>query len=263
MSRTDHETAAPRTASSASHARPAPPAPADDWALFLDVDGCLLELAETPDAVIVPAGLRERLEALRARLGGALALVSGRSIATLDDLFAPSRFDAAGLHGIERRQHGRDDVAAVAPPELDVLLKEAGRLARDHEGVVVEDKGASLALHWRQAPAAEHLLQAFALHALSRLPGYRLQHGKQVVELRPGHADKGDAIVAFLETPPFAGRVPVFAGDDLTDESGFIQVNARSGISILICDPALERDSAARCGLRDPAAVRAWLGVIP
>ncbi|WP_242111651.1 trehalose-phosphatase [Luteimonas aquatica] len=250
-------------ATSPSSARPAPPAPAGNWALFLDVDGCLLELAETPDAVVVPAGLRERLDALRAGLDGALALVSGRAVVTLDALFAPSRFDAAGLHGTERRRHGVDEAGIAVPAELAALRRQAETIAGDYRGAVVEDKGAALALHWRRAPEAEHPLQAFALQALTHLPGYRLQHGKQVVELRPAHADKGDAIAAFLERPPYAGRVPVFAGDDLTDESGFAQVNARGGVSILVADPDARRDSAARYGLRDPAAVRAWLGVAP
>ena len=241
----------------------APPPPADDWALFLDVDGCLLDLAGTPDAVIVPDGLRERLEALQVRLDGALALVSGRTIATLDALFAPSRFNAVGLHGVERRRGGGEPAAEPASPGLDGVRKAATRLAAVYDGTVVEDKGRALALHWRRAPDAEPALLAFATHALEQLPGYRLQHGKQVVELYPcGSGDdavnKGKAIAGLLASPPFRGRLPVFAGDDLTDESGFEVVNARNGLSVLVGDRA---PSAARHRLRDPAAVRAWLGV--
>ena len=249
-------------------ALPPPPSPDARWALFLDVDGCLLDFAATPDGVAVPPGLREALAACAAALGGALALVSGRSLDTLDTLFSPLVLPAAGLHGLERR-HG----AAVAdgprrPPALAAIRRAADALAACHPGSIVEDKGATLALHWRSAPAgAEHALQAFARDALAQLPGYRLQHGKQVVELRPGgdgrggaDADKGSAIAAFLDEAPFAGRVPVFAGDDLTDEHGFAVVNARGGASILVGQRA---GSAARHGLRDPTDVRAWLARLP
>ncbi|MGN7725308.1 trehalose-phosphatase [Luteimonas sp. 22616] len=245
-------------------ALPPPPPPADDWALFLDVDGCLLDLASTPDAVVVPDGLRERLEALQSRLDGALALVSGRTIATLDALFVPSRFNAVGLHGVEQRHAGVEFVAGEAPPELAGVRKAAARLAAVYDGTVVEDKGPALALHWRRAPDAEPALLAFAAHSLEQLPGYRLQHGKQVVELYPGSADdgeridKGGAIAELLDTPPFQGRMPVFAGDDLTDESGFEVVNAHGGLSVLVGD---RTPSVARHRLCDPAAVRAWLGV--
>lgn len=240
----------------------APPPPADDWALFLDVDGCLLDITDTPDAVVVPDGLRETLEVLRSRLDGALALVSGRNIATLDALFAPSRFNAVGLHGVECRNDAGELHAAQSPPQLAGIRKAASRLAAVYDGVVVEDKDPALALHWRRAPEAEPALQAFATHSVEQLPGYRLQHGKQVVELYPGGAgdegaDKGRAIAQLLQAPPFEGRLPVFAGDDLTDESGFEVVNAHGGLSVLV---GQRTPSAARFGLRDPATVRAWLG---
>lgn len=243
--------------------RAAPPAPADDWALFLDVDGCLLELADTPDAVVVPDGLRERLEALRSRLDGALALVSGRTIDTLDKLFAPSRFDAVGLHGVQCRHGGRCSGAGQPPPGLVDVRDAASRLVAVYDGALIEEKGPSLALHWRRAPDAEPALLAFAEHSLEQLPGYRLQHGKQLVEMYPGGADgdvvdKGGAIAKLLDMPPFRGRLPVFAGDDLTDESGFEVVNAHDGLSVLVGD---RTPSAARHWLRDPAAVHAWLGV--
>lgn len=258
-----NQAAAPEIESAAAPTHDAPPPPADDWALFLDVDGCLLDLADAPDAVVVPPGLRERLEALHARLDGALALVSGRTIAALDGLFAPSRFNAVGMHGVERRHPGVAVPGAKAPATFGALRTAAEKLAAVYAGALVEDKGAALALHWRRAPDAEPALLAFATHALGQLPGYRLQHGKQVVELYPGSpggdsVDKGAAIAGLLEDAPFRGRVPVFAGDDLTDESGFGVVNARDGISVLVGD---RTPTAARRRLRDPAAVRAWLGV--
>ncbi|GHC09172.1 trehalose 6-phosphate phosphatase [Thermomonas carbonis] len=226
--------------------------------MFLDVDGCLLEFADAPDKVIVPLGLRERLHALSEQLDGALALVSGRSLEALDDLFWPLRLPAAGLHGLERRSRNVEHRAPIASQLLRRLCAEAETLAIDHRGAMVENKRAGFALHWRAAPQAEHAMRAFAESALSQLVGYRLQHGDRVVELLPVGGDKGGAIAAFLEEAPFAGRHPVFAGDDLTDESGFRVINARAGTSVLV---GKRPDSAATFGLLDPADVRAWLGM--
>lgn len=236
--------------------RPRPPAPADDWALFLDVDGCLLDLADQPDAVRVPPRLRTTLQALGDRLGGALALVSGRPLAGLDALFAPARFSGAGLHGLERRNGNASSPPPERPVVMDAVRAEAHGIAARFPGALVEDKGPALGLHWRGAPEAKESLRGFAEAALPRLPGYRLQHGNHVVELRPDGSDKGNAIEALLAEPPFRGRVPVFAGDDITDESGFAVVNARAGISVLVGD---REPSAAHFALPGPEAVRRWL----
>ena len=236
--------------------RPRPPAPADDWALFLDVDGCLLDFADAPDAVTVPATLHATLQRLSQRLHGALALVSGRALLRIDELFAPLRLPAAGLHGLERRS----TVARLSPPPVPSALAaihdEARQVAAAWPGTLVEDKGSALGLHWRAEPRAAAALRAFAEAALPRLPGYRLQHGDHVVELRPSAGDKGEAILALLEEAPFRGRKPVFVGDDLTDESGFAVINAHGGLSVLV---GQREPSAAHYALRDPAAVRAWL----
>ncbi len=256
------EATSPFPAPAATALPPPPPLPANA-ALFLDVDGCLLPFAPRPDAVEVPPALLARLAVLQQALGGALALISGRNLATLDQLFAPQVFAAAGLHGVERRRLGHTGIAGDAPPAL-VRARDAATVLIDaHPGALVEDKGAALGLHWRMvAPehkaAAELALRAFAAGALSGLPDYQLQPGDHVIELRPRHADKGSAILAFLEEMPFKGRVPVFAGDDLTDEPGFSAVNAHGGISVLVGDRA---GSAARSRLPDPAAIHAWLGV--
>ena len=239
--------------------RPRPPAPADDWALFLDVDGCLLDFADAPDAVTVPHALRATLDRLVQRLQGAVALVSGRSLASIDALFAPLELPASGLHGVEQRNRDRNVAAPAAPPALEAIRTEARQVAQQFPGALVEDKGAALALHWRVAPQAASALRAFADVALPRLPGYCLQHGDSVVELRPAHGDKGNAILALMDEPPFRGHVPVFVGDDLTDESGFAIVNAHGGISVLV---GHREPSAAHYGLPDPAAVRDWLAAI-
>lgn len=240
--------------------RPRPPAtPANDWALFLDVDGCLLDFAAHPAEVSVDRGLRASLERLSDRLDGAVALVSGRAIADLDALFEPLRLPAAGLHGLEWRSGGQQVSPSPRPPAFDQVRDAARRVADAHPGALVEDKGVALALHWRGAPDAESAMQSLAGAAVSRLPGYLLQPGNHVVELRPGAQDKGSAVRTLMSRRPFRGRTPVFAGDDLTDEHAFAAVNDMGGLSILVGE---REPSAAALGLADPAAVRAWLAAL-
>ena len=236
---------------------PPPPAIARDWALFLDVDGCLLDFADRPEAVHVPAALRDDLQRLRSALGGAVAFVSGRSIVQLDALFAPLCLPSAGLHGLEVRQvDGGLHPLPPRPSGLEHVRDAATRVVRDHPGAHVEDKGVALALHWRADPGARPALEAIATTALEQLPEYRLQHGNCVVELRPASADKGTAVDRLMASAPFAGRVPVFAGDDHTDEDGFDAVNRAGGHSVIVGD---RRPTAARHALDDTSALRAWL----
>ncbi len=239
-----------------SPTRPPPPSIDKAWALFLDVDGTLLSFATEPSAVVVDPVLRDSLRHVHQRLDGALALISGRPLSTLDRLFAPLRLPAAGLHGLERRNGDRQSAPVAAPGALHRIRAEAEALSARLPGTLVEDKDVALGLHWRAAPQHGPQLRAFAEAALQRLPGYRLQPGDHVVELRPAGADKGDAIAALLDQPPFRGRIPVFVGDDLTDEHGFAVVNARHGLSVLV---GTREPSAAHYTLPDVAAVHAWL----
>ena len=239
--------------------RSAPPPLDASAALFLDVDGALLPFADTPDGVVVPPPLVARLRALHARLEGALALVSGRRIESLDALFAPLRLACAGLHGLERRNGDAIERAPVASGEALARVREAGlQVAAKYDGALVEDKGPALAFHWRADELAASDFEGLAAMAVMELPGYHLQHGDRVVEIKPEGADKGTAIEAFLREPPFAGRMPVFVGDDLTDEHGFEAVNLRGGTSVLV---GAREPSAARYALHDVAAVHRWLGV--
>lgn len=233
---------------------PTPPRPARDWALFLDVDGTLLDLAPAPDQVHVPGELVDDLRRLHEALDGALALVSGRPLEALDALFAPLRLPAIGLHGLQQRDGQL--IEREIPHELPTVLAGARELAAKFPGTLVEDKGITLALHWRNEPDAEDPFLQLASWALTLLPGYRLQPGHDVIELRPDGHDKGDAIAAMLSRPPFEGRMPAFIGDDLTDEHGFDAVNARRGLTVLVGERS---PSAAIYGLHDPTAVRAWL----
>jgi trehalose 6-phosphate phosphatase len=237
---------------------PPPPLRAADVALFLDVDGTLLEIAPEPGAVQVPARLRRLLAQLQSATGGALALVSGRSLQQLDRLFSPLCLSAAGLHGLERRNVGvKIERATPEPGALERARRRLVAFAKAHEGVLLEDKGLTLALHYRQAPEVADAAVAAAEAAVAESGGVLvLLHGKMVCELKPPGVDKGRAIAAFLEEPPFAGRPPVFAGDDVTDEAGFATINQRSGVAIRIGDGS---PTAAAYGCPNVAALHAWL----
>lgn len=237
--------------------RPPPLLLDDACALFLDVDGTLLEFAAHPAGVLLDAALRDVLAQLHQRLHGALALVSGRPIAQLDFLFAPLRLPAAGLHGHQLRHVlGGSSPNALPAADLWKMRQEADRLGAANPGLLVEDKGPGLALHWRAAPWTGNAAVAFAQDWIPRLPGYRLQPGDHVIEFVPDGSDKGSAIVALLAQPPFRGRLPVFVGDDLTDEYGFAAVHRLGGWGVLVGDRAV---SDARYALPDIAAVHAWL----
>ena len=228
-------------------------------ALFLDVDGTLLEIAASPQAVSVPDDLRERLRALFLASGGAVALVSGRAIADLDKLFVPLTLPSAGLHGFEHRS--ASGVYRRRPLPSAVVLEAARgamlELAARHAGLLVEDKRFALALHYRGAPLLEDAAITAMRDIAARAGGeLEVQRGKMVVELRPAGATKGEAVAAFLGEAPFAGRLPLFVGDDLTDEPAFELVNRCGGVSVLVGAP---RPTAARTRLADVAAVRDWL----
>lgn len=234
------------------------PRPGERWALFLDVDGTLLELVATPDQTEVAPPVLDLLERLRSSLDTAVALVSGRSLDTLDRLFEPLRLPAAGLHGLERRSaHGgivREEVPAAPLAHARAVL---GDLAEKNPGLMLEDKGSTLALHYRQAPSEEETVHEH-LHALARELGepFHVQTGKMVAEIKSRAACKGRSIAAFLEEEPFAGRIPVFVGDDRTDEDGFATVNERGGISVRVGDGAPTR---ARFRIASVAELRTWL----
>lgn len=211
------------------------PGRGDAWALFLDFDGTLTEIAETPDGVVVDGALREVLTCLRDALGGALAVVSGRPIADLDALLAPAKLPAAGLHGMEwRGRDGRIHRHVEAVGDLGPLRERVALLAASDDRLVVEDKKLSLALHYRRAPEREAELRAQFVGLVADIPGYHALEGKMVLEAKPDSIGKGFAIESLMRSTPFRGRRPVFAGDDVTDEDGFAAVERMGGISIKV-----------------------------
>ena len=239
---------------------PPPPLLDDACALFLDVDGTLIAFAERPDQVHLLPAVRDTIDALSQRLCGALALVSGRPLEQLDALFAPLRLPAAGLHGHQLRNDAQARAAMPAAADtssfLHALHQRAAHLAQANPGVLVEDKGVSLALHWRSAPQVGTSVLDFARTQISSLTGYRLQLGDHVVEFVPEGSDKGQALEHLLHQPGFAGRQPVFVGDDLTDEFGFAAANRLGGWSVLVGRRA---GTQARYSLPNINAVHAWL----
>ena len=227
-----------------------------DWAFFLDVDGTLLEIAARPDGVRVDAAVRQLLDEVRAAAGGALALISGRTVADLDALFAPLVLPAAGQHGVERRDAaGRIHRHAFDEAPLRRVAAQLAAFARER-GLLFENKGHALALHYRLAPAQAGAARAEMERAARELgQDFDVLAGKSVFELKPCGRDKGVAVEEYLAEAPFAGRTPVFVGDDVTDEFGFGVVNRLAGHSIKVGEGA----SAARWRLEAPAAVRAWI----
>ncbi|MEC9483456.1 MAG: trehalose-phosphatase [Halomonas sp.] len=227
------------------------------WALFLDLDGTLSPLQAKPSDVVLEAHLLALLDALHRRLDGALAIISGRSIDNLNQLLSPLKLPLAGQHGAER--HDAANGYSLTEPDYATLEKARDTLERflaSHPELELEDKGASLALHYRNAPAKQRDIER-QLRALQDTLGDALtmHGGKSVFELRTTSCNKGRAIRQFMEVEPFASRMPVFLGDDLTDEDGFAAVNALGGLSVKVG----RGDTQARYRLDDTQAVEAWL----
>ena len=212
------------------------PEPRSDWALFLDFDGTIVDIAPTPGSVEVPDGLPSLLVALRDALGGAVAIVTGRPIEQIDGFLGTAVPAVAGLHGFERRGTDGTIVRSHAPgDDLKDIRARLQDFAAEHPGVLVEDKKRSVALHYRLAPSLKDACRDLVNAAIERtMAGWHVVEGKCVFEIGPRDSTKGTAIEAFMVEKPFRGRTPVFCGDDRTDEDGFAVVNARGGVSIRV-----------------------------
>jgi trehalose 6-phosphate phosphatase len=228
-------------------------------ALFLDVDGTLLDIAATPDRVVVPEGLGETIGRLERLLGGALAIVTGRTLADLDRLFFPLRTRAAGVHGAEMR-FAPNDVAVKtqgAAPLPDSLWREFVAVTLAFPGALAENKHYSFTAHYRAAPKAAAPLRAALLNLLERRAtgDLELTDALYAYEIKPSSVNKGEAVRRFLERPPFVGRRPMFVGDDASDEFGFRSVADRHGFAFAVGAARPEVDHV----FADPATVRLWL----
>ena len=235
--------------------------PLETLCLFLDVDGSLIDIAPRPDEVVVPASLLRDLERVNDRVDGALALVSGRSIAELDRLFAPARFRASGVHGAEMR-FGPDEPTSVSADDIipaEVWNELEALLAR-YPGTFAENKRFSFAVHYRAAPTVALPLTADLRQLVERHPGakLRLMPGHFVVELKRATFDKGAAIKRFLARPPFRGRIPVFIGDDVTDLPGFAAAVDAGGLALGVGSQLLGTTGT----FSNPSQVRQWVAQI-
>lgn len=228
-------------------------------ALCLDVDGTILDLAPRPDAVEVPDWMVPLLQRLFDKLGGAVAFVSGRTIADIDRLFAPLKLPTIGVHGGEIRSTPDgsirvDDELSVELALVRPMLKQAIAPLR---GVTLEDKRSAIALHYRSAPErGREVLKIAELMVAGMGSDFSVLVGKCVVEIRPRHLTKGTALQQLMEGEPFRGRTPIFAGDDSSDEDAFEVVNRMGGISVRVGEP---QPTAATCQLADPEQLRRWL----
>jgi trehalose 6-phosphate phosphatase len=235
-----------------------------ELAYFLDIDGTLIDFGDAPALVRLAAARQRALQRLRKRAGGAVAIVSGRSIADIDRILHTVEWPAAGQHGAERRDaHGRYSRVDAADAELARVRDRLAHAVSRHPGLLLEDKGHSIALHYRRTPRLAGYAHRLVRAQLASLDGrYCVQRGKRVVELNPAGHDKGAAVLAFMHERPFRGRTPVFVGDDLTDEFGFETVNALGGVSVKVGAGA----TAAALRVRDVRAVWHWLargGALP
>jgi trehalose 6-phosphate phosphatase len=227
-------------------------------AILLDIDGTLLDIAPTPREVVVPDSLAQTLARVSERLGGALALVSGRPIAEIDEFFPGLKPPTIGGHGAEMRPVAGGDIVNTSVPLLDPELKQRLRdIAAHHPGVLIEDKGYSLALHYRQAPKqgvglihdVKHVYQAWGNTS------FELLTGKAVLEIKFAGFNKGTAVRDLMAYPPFTGRAPIFVGDDRTDEDAFAVVPEFSGHGVSVGRKFPGVDDH----FKSPTEVRNWL----
>jgi len=226
-----------------------PPILTPGMALLLDVDGTLIDFAPTPDEVVVPPDLPDSLRSLRALLGDALAIITGRPVSQIDALFGDIPYAVAGEHGgLIRHAPGEAVMRGASPPIPEDWLKRARMVIGAHPGTLLERKANGVTLHFRKAPWAGPALRQLADLLLAEMPSHELMSGSMVWEIRPRGIDKGGAVVALMARPPFLGRMPLFIGDDVTDEDAIRAARAMGGIGLRV-------DTS----FGGPADVRAWL----
>ena len=221
------------------------------WALFLDLDGTLLDIAATPDKVITPGGLTDALARVHSVLGGAVAIVSGRGLADIDRLLSPVRLPAGAEHGAVLRlpSGALDKIPTTRSPPSD-WVRQLVEETRDWAGVVIEEKIYSIAIHYRLAPHRENAARSLAMSLVRTDPErFELLPARKAFEVHPKGITKGHAVVRFMETEPFRGRQPVFVGDDVTDQHGIEFATRLGGLGLNV--------AAAFGG--QPSAVRDWL----
>jgi trehalose 6-phosphate phosphatase len=226
-------------------------------ALFLDIDGTLLDVALTPSTVHVPPGLAELLETLSARLSGAMAIITGRPIAEADELLQPWKFAAAGVHGGEMRATATAKVQSLTPSFNPDLHNDLKTIAGAMPGVVLEDKGAGIAMHYRLVPNLREPLLATLEALIPKYPGqFAICEGRKVVEILPVGFSKGRALRKLTSFPQFSGRIPIMIGDDISDIDAFRAAEALGGYGMKVAGENFPPSEASFSGPQD---VLAWL----
>lgn len=228
-------------------------------AMFLDFDGTLADFADDPAEVFLPKRELQSLASLERTTGGAVAVISGRAMRDLDRMLAPLSMPLAGVHGLERRNTaGKVISAEVDEGAIEAVRRNLAAFAEKNPGVLVETKPGAVVLHYRRRPDLAGQALAVAEAAAAGRKSLKILRGKMVVEIKAGDITKANAIADFMTEPPFAGRRPVFAGDDVTDEDGFVRMAKWGGISIKIGAGETVADFRAD----DIDDFRAWLGAL-
>ncbi|CAA0094627.1 Trehalose-6-phosphate phosphatase [Starkeya nomas] len=238
------------------------PYPESDWALFLDIDGTLIEHADHPEGITIPEDLPDLLTRLQLTLGGAVALVSGRTIDWMDRRFAPARLPASGQHGAEIRLAPDAPAVPIPIPRWRHPLEEAlDRELATWPGTYIEHKPLSLAVHFRAVPQFGDAIMQKVIDVGTGLgDGVEFLKGRFVIEVRQGGHDKGSAVEQFMRSTLFTGRRPVFLGDDVTDEDGFRAARQAGGLAVAV-GPRPTQQADHR--LATPSEVRDWLNRLP
>ena len=231
-----------------------------DWALFLDVDGTLLRMAPTPDAVAVPAELPGLLAALADGLEGALAIITGRRVSEADRLLAPVKLVASGVHGTELRAEPHGPIKMLAEPVPSEVIEMMTSVSRIADGILVEQKGSGAAVHYRNAPLAQRAIESEVARIIG-LSSYDLvlRRGRKVLEAVPRGFSKGHALLDLMQRPPFKGRRPLMIGDDVGDESALEAADALGGMGLKVAGEHFSRAEADFGGVQD---VRSWLALL-
>ncbi len=226
-------------------------------ALFLDIDGTLLDVALTPSTVHVPPNLAELLDMLAGRLHGALAIVTGRSLEEADRLLHPAKFIAGGVHGGEMRFSDNGKIETLTPKFSSVLTADIKKIAEDLPGIVYEDKGSGIALHYRLAPELQSSLMMMIEALVPKYPNqFSICEGRKVVEVLPVGFSKGRALRTLAALPKFTGRIPIMIGDDISDVDAFRAAEALGGYGLKVAGENFSEDESAFQG---PAEVLDWL----
>jgi trehalose 6-phosphate phosphatase len=232
---------------------------ATEWALFIDIDGTLLDMAPRPDAAVVPAGLVGTLRRLVERFGGAVALITGRRVSDADRLFAPLRLVTSGVHGTEARTRSGGEIAMLAAPVPSGMLQAVHAIAGLSPGILVEEKGAGVAVHYRNAPQMRPAIERDLARIVHEWEGFAVRSGRKVLELvRRGHS-KGTGVGSLMHLPVFSGRRPIMIGDDHGDEPAMHMAQRLGGLGLRV---AGEHFNGRSADFDSTAGVRAWLTAV-